>query len=52
MGMDVNLDIPKGASFLVSPAMGYTLRNGIDIAILYEGAARKNYAGIRVGYGF
>jgi len=50
--MDVNLDIPKGASFLVSPAMGYTLRNGIDIAILYEGAARKNYAGIRVGYGF
>jgi hypothetical protein len=52
MGLDVYLQIPKGASALVSPAIGYTLRNGIDIAILYEGAARKNYAGIRVGYGF
>lgn len=43
----------NGVPLVISPALGYAWKNGIDIGIKYENYAGVNgYYGIRLGYGF
>ncbi len=37
---------------MFSPALGYALHNGLDIAVKFEAFRNESYAGIRLGYGF
>jgi hypothetical protein len=45
----------SGTALVFSPAVGYAWRNGLDIAVKYEGYAAKGnvgYVDIRLAYGF
>lgn len=55
-GLALGIEVPKGGGvylpIIFSPALGYALNNGLDIAVKYETCRKESYAGIRIGYGF
>jgi len=55
IGVASSVETPIGlnSSFLYAPSIGYSMGNGLDLALKYEVvSSRDSYVGLRLGYNF